>query len=83
MSWRRGKREGEAEGWLCTQISIEVNTRVSMLFVREKRKKRRVDRFFFEGKKRERERGRESEIKREKRDTGTVLTRADPDIPPI
>ena len=48
-----------------------------------KRKKRQVDRFFFEGKKRERERGRESEIKREKRDTGTVLTRADPDIPPI
>lgn len=46
-----------------------------------KRKKRQVDRFFFEGKKRERERGRESEIKREKRDTGTVLTRAAPDIP--
>lgn len=83
MSWRRGEWGGEAEGWLCAQISTEVNTRVSMLFVREKRKKRRVDRFFFEGKKRERERGRESEIKREKRDTGTVLTRADPDIPPI
>ncbi|WP_455122355.1 hypothetical protein [Scardovia wiggsiae] len=52
-----------------------------------KRKKRQVDRFFFEGKKRERgkkERARERKRERDKgrkRETGTVLTRADPDIP--
>ena len=67
MSWRKGEWGGEAEGWLCAQISIEVNTRVSMLFVREKERR---DKWIvsFSREKRESEREEERARKRERKE---------------
>lgn len=67
MSWRRGEWGGEAEGWLCAQISTEVNTRVSMLFVREKERRDKWIVSFSREKERARERKRERDKEREKR----------------
>lgn len=62
---RRGEWGGEAEGWLCAQISIEVNTRVSMLFVREKERRDKWIVSFSREKERAREK-RESEREEER-----------------